>query len=131
MPPPCVVNMPPPCIAKTRQFLRPLKAVAVQSLSAIQGLIDELSPRLQMFFGDTCQLSVYCRHHQCAGGATCVPDMERGSYSCDCPVGKMGRLCDSGEWISRGIHGALLLKLPLLVLLLSHMFIFSIGVRNN
>ncbi|KAK2176597.1 hypothetical protein NP493_653g01053 [Ridgeia piscesae] len=49
----------------------------------------------EMFFGDTCQLSVYCRHHQCAGGATCVPDMERGSYSCDCPVGKMGRLCDS------------------------------------
>ena len=55
-----------------------------------------------MFFGDTCSESVHCRDHKCASGSTCAPDMTLGDYSCDCAIGKIGRLCDTGKLTDSG-----------------------------
>ena len=81
-----------------------------------------------MFFGDTCSESVHCRHHKCANGATCVPDMAPGNYSCGCVVGTIGRLCETGEWgtcewtnCDKGQTAALPLRLEALFYQYRHM----------
>ena len=44
-----------------------------------------------------------CLGSQCANDSTCVPLSDKG-YSCQCPPGQRGKLCDQGKVNTISLH---------------------------
>ncbi|XP_023932811.1 protein eyes shut-like [Lingula anatina] len=55
----------------------------------------------QLYFGNRCEQSIYCRDHSCENGASCVPQEASATYTCSCPLGWSGQFCSQDYYPPR------------------------------